>query len=257
MLHITKNSLPAGVVTDNFLSRKKVNISSWHLRFRTVLLILLGVFLLFMFLPWTQNVQANGNLTALRPEHRPQTIHATISGRIEHWYVMEGESVKKGDTIVYISEVKSEYFDPKLVERVGNQVVAKEGAIESYGGKVDALSQQMDAMRREMQNKLDQIENKIVQKELKVISDSIAILQSENDVKIAKRQFDGMKAMYDKGLESLTKFEERRLKLVDAETKLVKATNELDISRNELLNARIEFGLTRNELSGTIWPTAS
>jgi len=257
MLHITKNSLPASVVTDNLLSRKKVNMSSWHLRFRTVLLVLLGIFLLFMFLPWTQNVQANGNLTALRPEHRPQTIHATISGRIEHWYVMEGESVKKGDTIVYISEVKSEYFDPKLVERVGNQVVAKEGAIESYGGKVDALSQQMEAMRREMQNKLDQIENKIVQKELKVISDSIAILQSENDVKIAKRQFDGMKAMYDKGLESLTKFEERRLKLVDAETKLVKATNELDISRNELLNARIEFGLTRNEFANKLAKTSS
>jgi hypothetical protein len=38
-----------------------------------------------MFLPWTQNVRANGNLTTLDPGHRPQSIHSTISGRIEQW----------------------------------------------------------------------------------------------------------------------------------------------------------------------------
>ena len=240
MLDISNNSIQPNEEMANLTSLKKVQIGGWHIGFRNLLLVLLGTFFFFMFLPWTQNVNAEGKLTTLRPEQRPQTIHATIAGRVEAWYVTEGQSVRKGDTIVHISEVKSDYFDPQLVERVGNQVNAKEGAIESYQGKADALGQQMEAMRREMRNKMDQIENKIEQKALKVISDSIAILQAENDVKIAKRQLDGMKAMYDKGLESLTKLEERRLKLVDVETKLVKATNELEISRNELNNAKIE-----------------
>jgi membrane fusion protein, adhesin transport system len=257
MLDISNNSIQHNEDMSSLTSLKKVQVGGWHIGFRNLLLILLGTFFFFMFLPWTQNVNADGKLTTLRPEQRPQTIHATISGRVEAWYVTEGQQVSKGDTIVYISEVKSDYFDPQLVERVGNQVNAKEGAIQSYQGKADALGQQMGAMRREMRNKIDQIENKIEQKALKVISDSIAILQAENDVKIAKRQLDGMKAMYDKGLESLTKLEERRLKLVDVETKLVKATNELEISRNELNNAKIENYLTRNEFANKLAKTES
>ncbi|MEZ4980233.1 MAG: biotin/lipoyl-binding protein [Saprospiraceae bacterium] len=53
----------------------------------------------------------------MNPEHRPQTIHSTIAGRIEKWYVQEGQLIKKGDTIVHLSEIKTEYFDPMLVER--------------------------------------------------------------------------------------------------------------------------------------------
>ncbi len=257
MLQITNNTLPEEAKKVHLESRLKNHISHWHFSFRRLLLLLLAIFLVFMFMPWTQNVQAVGNLTALRPEHRPQTIHATIAGRIEQWYVMEGQSVRKGDTIVYISEVKSDYFDPQLVERVGNQVSAKEGSIQSYGGKADALSQQMRAMEREMRNKLSQIENKIQQNALKIVSDSIGILQAQNDVKVAQRQFEGMKAMYDKGLESLTKFEERRLKLIDAETKLVKAVNALEISRNEFNNARIERTLTQNEFASKLAKTDS
>ncbi len=257
MLQITNNILPEEAKKIHLESRQKNQISPWHFSFRRLLLVLLAIFLVFMFMPWTQNVQSAGYLTALRPEHRPQTIHATIAGRIEQWYVMEGQSVQKGDTIVYISEVKSDYFDPQLLERVGDQVNAKEGAIESYGGKAGALGQQMKAMEREMRNKLAQIENKVQQNALKVVSDSIGILQAQNDVKVAQRQFEGMKAMYEKGLESLTKFEERRLKLVDAETKLIKANNTLDISRNEFNNARIERTLTQNEFASKLAKTDS
>ena len=103
----------------------------------------------------------------------------------------------------------------------------------------------------------DQIENKILQNNLKVVSDSMAIIQSENDLKVARRQLESMKAMYDKGLESLTKLEERRLKLVDVETKLIKAINALEISRNEQRNARIELNLTRNEFANKLAKTDS
>ena len=252
MLNITNNIIADGHELQGLKSREQLSIPKRHVSFRNLLLVLLLVFVVFMFLPWTQNVRGDGQLTALRPEQRPQTIHATISGRIERWYIMEGQQVKKGDTIVYISEVKAEYFDPRLVERMGNQVSAKEGAIASYQGKAGALTDQISAMNREMKNKFEQIINKIEQKELKVVSDSIFVLQEENDVKIAARQFDGIKVLYEKGIEPLTKFEERRLKLVDAQTKLIKARNDLDISKNELTNARIEYQLTQNEFANKI-----
>jgi multidrug efflux pump subunit AcrA (membrane-fusion protein) len=67
-------------------------------------------------LPWTQNIKSVSKVTALKPNQRPQTIHSIIAGRIEKWYVQEGQFVKKGDTILFISETKEEYLDPKLVQ---------------------------------------------------------------------------------------------------------------------------------------------
>ena len=75
-----------------------------------------------MFLPWTQNIRSNAKVTALRPDQRPQTIHSIIAGRIEKWYVQEGQYVKRGDTILYISETKEEYLDPNLVGNIEQQL---------------------------------------------------------------------------------------------------------------------------------------
>jgi len=75
---------------------------------------LIGIVLLFM--PWTQNISGSGAVTTLKPDQRPQTIHSAIAGRIEKWYVKEGDYVQKGDTILFISEVKEDYLDPNLME---------------------------------------------------------------------------------------------------------------------------------------------
>lgn len=252
MLNITDNTVSCAQDLQGLQAPALNKLSPWHLSFRNLLLSLLGIFLIFLFMPWTQNVRSDGKVTTLRPEQRPQTIHATISGRIENWYVTEGQRVNKGDTIVHLSEVKSDYFDPQIVERVGNQVEAKEGAIGAYGDKVGALETQIDVLRRELLNKIGQAQNKIEQKRLKLISDSIAILQAKNDLQIAQRQYNGAKALYEKGLKSLTEFEEKRLKIVESETKLVKIQNDFDISRNELDNARLELTLTQNEFANKI-----
>jgi len=252
MLNISENTVRLSEEMQGLKAQGKTRLSLWHLSFRRLLAVLLLIFLVFMFLPWTQNVRADGKVTTLRPEQRPQTIHATIAGRIERWYVAEGQSVKKGDTIVYLSEVKADYFDPNLVNRVGSQVEAKQGAIQSYSGKVSALELQIEAMQRELRDKTAQIRNKIQQARLKVESDSLKVVQANIDLQVAQRQYNGMKAMYDKGLESLTKFEERRLKLQEAETKRVAAQNQLESSRNDLAIYRTDLTLTQNEYANKI-----
>jgi multidrug resistance efflux pump len=252
MLNISNNKLLHSEDLSRVKSLEKTNLPRWHLSFRSLMLVLMGVFFLFMFLPWTQNVRADGRVTTLRPEHRPQTIHATIAGRIERWYVTEGQAVRRGDTIVFLSEVKADYFDPQIVARMGNQVNAKEGAIESYSGKAQALTDQIGAMRLELQSKTSQIRNKIEQAKLKVESDSLKVVQAKIDLQVAQRQFNGAKNMYDKGLESLTKFEERRLKLQEAETKLVAAQNQYETSINDLAIYRTELRLVQNETASKV-----
>ena len=257
MLNISDNSVHCEKDLQGLHAPARAQMPGWHLSFRKLMLTLLGLFVLFMFLPWTQNVRADGKVTTLRPEQRPQTIHATIAGRIERWYVTEGQAVQKGDTIVFLSEVKSDYFDPNLVNRVGNQVDAKQGAIESYSGKVGALETQMEAMRREMGSKMSQIRNKIAQANLKLKSDSIKIVQANIDLQVAQRQWNGTKALYDKGLKSLTEFEEKRLKLQEAETKIVAAQNNFETSGQELGIYYTELRLTQNEYANKIAKTQS
>ena len=252
MLNISNNRLPVDAYPKDLRAMGKTRLPAWHWSFRRLMAVMLGLFILFLLLPWTQNVRADGRVTTLRPEHRPQTVHATIAGRIEHWYVAEGQAVKRGDTLVFLSEVKSDYFDPELVARVGDQVSAKKGSIESYGQKAGALENQIEAMRRELDSKIIQTRNKIEQARLKLQSDSLKVVQSRIDLQVAQRQFNGTKSLYDKGLEPHTKLEERRLKLQDAETKLVTADNQLNSSRNELIIYNTELRLVQNEAANKI-----
>jgi multidrug efflux pump subunit AcrA (membrane-fusion protein) len=83
------------------------------------------VFLIILFLPWRQTIYGTGTLTALTPQDRPQNVQNQIAGRIEHWNVREGQLVHRGDTLLTISEIKDEYFDPNLPERLREQLTAK------------------------------------------------------------------------------------------------------------------------------------
>ncbi|MEQ8423736.1 MAG: biotin/lipoyl-binding protein, partial [Cyclobacteriaceae bacterium] len=164
-------------------------------------------FLIVMFLPWTQNVQSRGNVTALNPSHRPQNIQSVIGGRIEEWYVKEGDFVNKGDTILYLSELKSEYMDPGIVPRAAKQIEAKELSVGSYTEKVKALDLQIDALYQTQILKIEQSENYIKQGRLKIQSDSIELKAAETQYAIAQVQFTRMEQLYQDGLKSLTDLE--------------------------------------------------
>ena len=165
--------------------------------------ILVGFFIFFliiMFIPWTQNIQCRGNVTALNPSHRPQTIQSVIGGRIEKWYVNEGDFVKKGDTILYLSELKSEYMDPEIVPRAAKQIQAKEQSVASYMEKVKALDAQIDALYKTQELKIEQTENYVKQAKLKIESDSINLKAAETEYSIAQVQFTRMEQLYKNGL---------------------------------------------------------
>lgn len=200
-----------------------------------------------MFLPWTQNIRALGYLTTLKPSHRPQTIQSPIPGRIEKWYVQEGDFVKKGDTILFISEIKNEYFDPNLVQRTGQQIKSKSMAVSSYGEKVKALNNQIGAVSQERILKLKQAENKLIQSRLKVKSDSIDLEAAKTNISIAQRQFDRIVQLEKEGLKAVTDVEEKRLKLQETQAKLISQENKLLAAINEVLNSEVEINRVRAE----------
>ena len=194
-----------------------------------------------LFLPWTQNISGTGAVTTLKPSQRPQSIQSIISGRIEKWYVQEGDFVKKGDTILFISEIKEDYMDPNLVQNTKSQIDAKKQSLQSYGSKVITLLEQIQAIEREKVLKLEQAQNKIKQSVLKIESDSMDLVAVKTQLKIADTQYNRSVQLNKEGLKPLTDIEEKRLKLQEVEAKIITQENKYLISKNELINAKVEI----------------
>lgn len=78
-----------------------------------VLLLLLGMAMLW-FTPWVQTAPGTGQVVALDPSDRVQSINALVEGRIRRWFVQDGSIVAAGDPIVEIADL-----DPRFLERLG------------------------------------------------------------------------------------------------------------------------------------------
>lgn len=235
-----------------FKATKRVFHRKHYKHFNRFLLAFSALGLIILFLPWTQNVTGKGFVTTLTPDQRPQTIQSPIPGRIEKWYVREGDFVEKGDTILHISEIKNEYFDPLLVERTGIQIKAKAMAVTSYQEKVKALDTQIAALIQERVLKLEQARNKLLQAKLKVQSDSIDLEAAKTNITIAERQFDRTTQLEAEGLKAVTDVEEKRLKLQETQAKLISQENKLLATKNEVLNAQVEITRVQAEYTDKI-----
>jgi multidrug resistance efflux pump len=247
MLNISKNKLNHKIDLTTYGSVQRVSTKRHYRHFNRFLLGAAILGFIFLFLPWTQNIRGKGALTTLKPDQRPQTIQSPIPGKIEKWYVQEGDYVEKGDTILFISEIKNEYFDPRLVERTGMQINAKEMSVNSYEGKVTALNNQIGALANGRILKLEQARNKLLQSKLKVKSDSIDLEAAETNLRIAERQYERMVQLQDEGLFALTDVEEKKLKLQETQAKIISQENKLLASKNEVINATIEINSVQAE----------
>jgi multidrug efflux pump subunit AcrA (membrane-fusion protein) len=227
--------------TERYYATSLVKTVGLYRRMAYTMAVVLAILLLTTFLPWTQNIRSRGVVTTFSPQDRPQTINATIPGRIEKWHVIEGQKVKKGDTIVSLSEVKDKFFDPQLLLRIQEQINAKKGSLDATNQKAKALQAQINALYDGREFKIRQAKNKVLQAQLKNQSDSIDFVTEQVNYQIAIRQFDAQKRLYDQGLKSLTELEDRKQKLQLSQTKLVSAENKYLTSANELVNARIEL----------------
>jgi multidrug resistance efflux pump len=131
-------------------------------------------------------------------------------------------------------------MDPDLIPRLEQQLKAKEEAIVAYSEKIQALSRQIEALQQSLEFKRRQVDNKLRQSNMKVKIDSAGVQAALVDEKIARDQFDRMKALYNKQLEPLTKLEERQNKFQAAAAKRIEAENKLLVSQADVLNAQIE-----------------
>lgn len=232
-----------------FQTLEKRSVSKLLIR---VIFLLMGIGLVGMFLPWTQNIRAKGQVTTLRPDDKPQTIQATIGGKVEEWYIKEGDNVSVGDTILRISEVKESYMDPRILENTNNQIVAKRASGKAYEIKAFNLTQQFEALLKSKEVKLEQNRIKIQQVELKIQSDSLDLVAAVTKQKIAENQLTRIENLYNDGLKSLTELEAKRLSLQESNAKVLSLQNKINGNKNELINLNANGIAIINEFDNKI-----
>jgi multidrug efflux pump subunit AcrA (membrane-fusion protein) len=195
--------------------------------------------IIVLFLPWTQNIQSNGKVTTLRPEQRPQTINTIIPGRIEKWFVKDGDIVNKGDTILYLSEIKDGYFDPNLIGRTQSQLKNKELSVLSYEDKINSLDTRVDALIDNGQLQLQQAKLKMQQAQLRVKSDSIEFVTAVENNKIAEQQYNRFEKLKQEKLKSQTELEAKKLAFQRTTANQITTQQKYLQSKNDIIDAKL------------------
>lgn len=159
--------------------------------------LLVGLPVIFMFLPWQQNVTALGKVTAYSPSERVQTIDAPVSGLINRWLVQEGTQVKAGDLLLEISDT-----DPNFKQRLEAQrdnlrqkFVSKQDELNAYELQRQNLTAARDAKISAAQYKLD-IANQ------KIRSSQEAVNAAQATVDAASLQVTRLQRLFSDGLVS-------------------------------------------------------
>lgn len=227
-----------------------------YFKYRTVLtkiiLILLFFCLVCMFLPWTQNISSYGKVTTLEPDKRPQEINSIIAGKVEKWYIREGKFVRKGDTIIHLSEVRDDFFDPNILTRMQEQLDAKLFSLEAYGEQVSANEIQVDALKQVFQLRLQQAFNRLKQAELTIQSDSIRYAATITNFTIAQNQLSRALELLNQGIISHTEAENRKRKFENEEAKMIDQRNQLSRSKDQLSIAQVEINAIKRDFENKI-----
>ena len=223
-----------GFEPESLYSARLLNTSTSHRAFVRWVLGILGVLVVGLFLPWQQNVRGDGEVTALRPQDRPQVVPALIAGRIEAWNVSEGQYVTAGTPLVQISEVKEKFLDPALVERLEQQVDGKSASLDGKAAKVRALDTLIAALERNRVLGGGKARNKV---QLYEAALAAAVLDSA----VEQARFERRARLFAEGLNTRTEFEASQLRVQQANAKLVEKRQEYENARLEVESVEVEY----------------
>ena len=158
-------------VTKRLQSRTAVRIPRrLHTWARAAIALFMGFGIAISFVPWTQTVSVEGQLSAYSPSERPQEIHAQIDGRIRTWHVNEGMNVNKGDLVLELEDVNPNFMAPDLLERLDQSRKALEQRRQAALERAEILAQRLKEMTNLTQAATTSAEARVLEADQKVRS---------------------------------------------------------------------------------------
>lgn len=121
---------------------------------------------ILIFSPWQQTAPGDGRVVAWAPGDRVQQIAANVEGRVEKWFVREGDRVKEGEPIAKMAD-----NDPHIMDRLGSER--------------EAIEKQIDALRLHVR-----ITGKNLARQKALLQEGVASEWSYEQAQIAKATAD-------------------------------------------------------------------
>jgi multidrug efflux pump subunit AcrA (membrane-fusion protein) len=223
---------------------------------RVVIFMIVLTGLVLWLVPWQQTIVGAGEVTVFDPNSRPQTVEAQIPGRITKWNVTEGQMVQKGDVIAEIEDIDSKFLDPDILKRFANQKSLLENSQKAELSRAERLQSQIEKVEGSRVQQLKNAEERVRQAKNRYNGAKAALKQAEKNltgfIKVAKasaeqrklnaqdivRQneqsliaakqqlqiekinFERIKFLADKGLESKRSLELAETSFVSAQTRV-------------------------------------
>ena len=210
-----------------------------------------GIFLLapfaLLFVPWQQNIAATGEVVALNPLDRPQTIEAPVSGRVTHFSVTENTFVEKGAHICDIVDI-----DPRRLERLQSeqnalqaQLAAAEGQRGTYELQIENLKVVRDASIQTAQFRRDMAKQRVRSYEEEVKA-------AEATLVTAEQHFERQSNLHRDGLVSTRDLQVAERDLETARADLKSVTAQLAAAESDLEAAEREIERVQNDAQAKI-----
>jgi hypothetical protein len=145
----------------------------------TIIAVLLS-FCFIMFCPWIAFSVGKGQITAINPNERVQTITAPLGGFIKTWHVKEGDRVNEGQLIADLVD-----NDPSLLTRLETEKNAAKTGLASAQLMMDTAKLDLERQKKLFEQNLS----------------------SRKDYEKAKIEFSKLSVEYSKNLATFTKSE--------------------------------------------------
>lgn len=210
------------------------------------------IIVIFLFLPWTQNIRSAGFVTTIYQSDRPQELNSQIPGKIIKWYVKEGDFVQAGDTIVQLGEIKDDYLDPDLIPKTQEQIAQNENKARFYEGKAATSQQQIQYLIEQRNLKMASLDNKRIQIERKIEAKQMEVQAAKVDEQQARAQLERAKIMFEKEAISKFEFEKRNATFQKAVATVIDKQNELNNLQQDLLINKLDISNATQEYAEKI-----
>lgn len=190
--------------------------------------------------PWWQSVPGSGKVIVYSPMERAQTVEAQISGRLERWYVSEGQAVVKGQRLARLSDLDSKFLDPLQLQRTREMVAAYESKREFTRLRLSTLDSQARALRGARGAALPAANQRVAQsRQRRKQADTQRELSRQN-VRTDRMQYDRLKLLEGKGLRSRRDYELAEQALVRSQTELERSELGVNLAQRDIAVAELE-----------------
>lgn len=200
-----------------------------------------------VLVPWQQNVQAQGRVTALDPLERNQVLPAPVTGRLVELLVQEGVYVHEGQTLARLADQ-----DPQYALRLEQQVqLAQEKvrAARDMGDFYDQQRQFLEAARDQAVSSARYDYNVAVE-DVRVTERELEALEADLDQKRA--DFERKERLRERGVVSELDFQKAEADFLGTQAKVEAAKARVEQARNTERAKEAEMGRVASDQQAKI-----